>query len=220
MPSTFAVTISRQLGSGGSYIGREVARRLGYAYIDREILQLAAKELGVDEAALVDRRERLQTFWEKLATVFAVGAPDSVYTPPPYWVSDAQLIEIERRLILELAGRGPCVILGHGAFHLLRGQERLFNVFVHAPVAFRAERVMSVYHARNNDEALRMIENSDRERARFIENFTGRNWFDARSFHLTIDTSVVDFALAEEMIASMAVRLPEEGTWPWVNEPV
>ncbi len=66
MSSTVVITIARQLGSGGSYIGQLVARHLGYAYIDRQILQVAARELGVDEADIEGREEHLQTIWEKI----------------------------------------------------------------------------------------------------------------------------------------------------------
>ncbi len=205
MPATVVITIARQLGSGGSYIGQQVARRLGYACIDRQILQQAAKELGVEEAEIEGRDGRLQSFWEKLISVFTLGPPEGSYTPPPpNWVSDEELAEIERRLITELAAKGPCVVLGRGAFHLLRGRARLLNVMIHAPHEFRVERVMSIYHARSKAEAIQMIERSDQERCRYIRAFTGLDWFDARNYHLTIDTAKIDFATAEEMIASVA----------------
>ena len=214
------ITIARQLGSGGSYIGQKVAQRLGYAYIDRQILQQAAKELGVEEAVIEERDERLQGFWERVLTVFALGPPDGTYTPPPHLVSDTDLIETERRLIVQLATRGPCVVLGHGGFHLLRGRVRLFNVFVHAPLEFRVARVMSIYHAGSEDEAARLVERSDRERIRYIRTFTGRDWFDARNYNLAIDTGVIDFATAEQLIAALPEQLPQKNTWPWVRQPV
>lgn len=220
MQTNVSITIARELGSGGSYIGRLVANRLGYAYIDREILQMAAKELGVEEAELQPRRERLQTIWERLISVLAVGFPDGVYTPPPRCVTDEELIETERRLICELAVKGNCVVLGHGAFYLLRGRTRLLNVFVHAPLRFREERVMSVYHARNRMEAAEMIQRSDRERERYVRSFSGLDRFDARNYHLSIDTSLIDFTTAAHLIASMAEQLSENALWPWVNEPV
>lgn len=222
MPATMplVITVARQLGSGGSYIGRRVAQRLGYAYIDRQILQQAAIELGVEEAVLEDRDERLQGFWERLLTVFALGPPDGTYTPPPHLVTDADLIETERHLIPQLATRGPCVLLGHGGFHLLRDSARLFNVFVYAPMEFRVARVMSIYHAKSEDEAVRTIERSDHERRRYIQSFVGVDWFDARNYHLSIDTGMVDFSKAEQLIISLATQLPEEKNWPWVSQPI
>ncbi|MGC8490469.1 MAG: AAA family ATPase [Syntrophobacteraceae bacterium] len=220
MATASMITISRQLGSGGSYIGRLVANRLGYAFIDRQIIQQAARELGVEEAIVEDRDGRLQTFWEKLVEAFANGAPLGGYTPPPLnLVSDEELVDTEHRLITELAAKGPCVVLGRGAFHLLRGKGRLLNVMIHAPMRFRVERLRSIYHVKTGDEAVRMIERSDRDRLGYIRTLTDLDWFDARNYHLTIDTGQIDFATAEEIIASLAGQLPTEDEWPWVSEP-
>ena len=217
MPPHVVITVARELGSGGSYIGQQVARRLGYAYIDREILQQAAGELGLEETDLEGRDERVQSFWDRLISVFALGGVDGIYTPSPHWVSDEQLVETEHRLICEFAVKGPCVVIGRGGFHLLRGRAKLLNVFVHAPLSFRIQRVMSIYRVNSKREAAEMIDRSDQERARYIKLFSGFDQFDARNYHLTIDTGLVDFTTAEEMVASLAAGLREEGDWPWVN---
>jgi len=219
MPPPIVITVARELGSGGSYIGQQVARRLGYAYIDRQILQQAAGELGLEETELEDRDERVQSFWDKLISVFALGGVDGIYTPPQRWVSDEQLVETEQRLICELAVKRPCVVLGRGGFHLLRGRAKLLNVFVHAPLSFRIQRVMNIYRVDSKREAAEMIDRSDQERTRYIKSFTGFDQFDARNYHITINTGLVDFSTAEEMVASLAAGLREEGDWPWVNDP-
>ena len=221
MSESVVITIARQLASGGSYIGRLVANRLGYAYIDRQILEQAARELGVEEAEIANRDGRLQSFWEKTLASFAMGAPVGTYSPPPLrWITDEQLAEVSRRLIIELATREPCVVLGRGGFHLLRDRSRVLNIMVHAPLEFRVERAMNLYNARSKSEALKMIEQSDQDRRRYVRTFTGCDWFDSRNYHLTIDTGKVDFTTAEEMIVSLARRLPAVDTWPWAKEPV
>jgi cytidylate kinase len=202
MCQKLVITIARQLGSGGSCIAQSVARRLGYAFIDRQILQRAAEELGIEEAELEGREERTERLWEKMLSGFMI------YGPPPHWVIDTELAKVERRLITELAIKGPsCVILGHGAFQLLQGKVPLLNIMVHAPLPFRVERVMSIYHAENRDLAIKIIERSDEDRGRYIRAFTGQDWFDIRNYDLAIDTGAVDFAEAEEMIVSVACRL-------------
>ena len=65
-----------------------------------------------------------------------------------------------------------------------------------------------------------MIERLDHDRCRDIRAFTGLDWFDARNYHLTIDTGKVDFATTEEMIASIAGHLPADGACSWVDEPI
>lgn len=214
------ITIMRELGSGGSYVARQVAKRLGYAYIDQQILQEAAKELGCQEGELEDRDGRLQSFWEKLIAVFAMGAAEGVYTPPPRWISDELLIETQNRIVRELASKGPCVVVGRGAFYFLRGRAKLLNVFIHAPVDFRIRRIMSIYGAQNQKEAAEMIDRSDQERNRYTRFCTGLDRLDVRNYHLAIDMGVIDFATATEIIADMAEKLTEEGEWPWVQDPV
>ncbi len=213
------ITIMRELGSGGSYVALQAARQLGYAYIDQQILREAAKELGCHEAELENRDGRLQSFWEKLIDVFAMGAPEGIYTPPPHWISDERLIETENRLMRELASKGPCVVVGRGAFYILRGEEKLFNVFIHAPLSFRIRRVMGMYGAANEKEAAGMIDRSDQERNRHIRFSTGLNRLDVRNYHLSIDTGMIDFASAAEMIVNSARKATEEGDWPWVRDP-
>src|SRR5947207_6663552 len=77
------ITIARQLGSGGSYIGRLLAERLGFKYVDREVLRLAAQELRCDERELAAHAERVSSFWERVFRGFTLGAPDGPYSPPP-----------------------------------------------------------------------------------------------------------------------------------------
>jgi cytidylate kinase len=214
MSGTVVITIARQLGSGGSCIGQLVAKRLGYALIDRQILQLAARELRVEEAEVEDRQERLQSIWEKLVSSYAMASSHRIYRPFLCLLSDEQLAETERRIIIELAVKEPCVILGRGAFYLLRRKARLFNIMVHAPLRFRVERVMSIYSMRSKAEAIRMIERSDQDRHRYIRALTGLDWLDTRNYDLTINTGKIDFTTAEEMIAHLALRLPSVNERP------
>ncbi len=220
MPDPIAITITREMGSGGAYIAMQVARRLGYVYMDQQILQKAAGELGCDQGELEEREERLQSFWDKLIAVFAMGAPEGVYVPPPRWISDERLIETEKRLMRELAAKGPCVVVGRGAFYFLRGQAKLFNVFIHAPISFRIRRVMTIYGVKSEKEAAEMIDRSDQARNRYIRFCTGLHRLDARNYHLAIETGTIDFNSATEIIASMTQRMREEGDWPWVQDPV
>lgn len=199
------ITITRQLGSGGSYLGQRVARRLGYAYADRQILKQAAEKLAVDVEDLAYRDERVQSYWDRLFQVFYLGAPECAYTPPPLRVvTDEQLLAVEQRIIRDLAARGSCVIVGHGAFHLLKDRADVLSVFVHAAMEFRVARVRQVYRECSSDEARVLIERTDRDRENYIRTISGCLWHDARNYHLTIDSERVGFEEAERIIASIA----------------
>src|SRR6266403_3794685 len=67
------ITISRQMGSGGSYIGQVIAKKLGLKYVDREVLHLAAKEFGCDEETVEARSERISSFWERVLGGLSFG---------------------------------------------------------------------------------------------------------------------------------------------------
>ncbi len=195
------VTISRQFGSGGAYIGQSVAKRLGYEYIDREILRQAARYLGREEEALSGREERLTGFWESFFNAFAVGIPEAGYVPPPIRpVYDKDLFDAEAAIMNEMADRHNAVVVGRGGFHILKGRTGLANVFIHAPKEFRVKRAMDVYNIPAIEDAASLVEDMDRERGKFIRAMTGADWTDARNYHLSIDTGRVDFVSAEEMV--------------------
>lgn len=164
-----AVTIARQLGSGGSYLGHRIARRLGVVYLDREILYQTARALGVDAATLERREERVPGFWEQLVAGYALGSPEEHYVPPPIRPGlDDRFFQAEQQVMRRFAGAKDCVVVGRGGFHLLRGQARLVNVFVHAPRAFRLRRVVEFYRI-GSDEAGELINRTDGDREPFIQ---------------------------------------------------
>jgi cytidylate kinase len=205
------ITIARQLGSGGSYLAQRLAHRLGFVYLDHQILEQAARELDISDSELIRREERTQSFWAKLLEVFATGCPEDIQSPPSLrLISDDELIAAEHKVLLKLAARGSCVIVGRCAFHRLKGRARLINIFVHAERDYRIRRVMQVYHAPDPEAAEQMIDRTDNDRRRYVQKICGASWYDARNYHLTIDVSRIGFEAAEEMIVAMAERLMEQ----------
>ncbi|MEJ2168134.1 MAG: cytidylate kinase-like family protein [Desulfobacterales bacterium] len=207
----FHITIARQLGSGGSYLAQRLAHRLGFVYLDHQILEQAARELDISDSEMIRREERTQSFWAKLLEAFATGCPEDIQSPPSLrLVSDDELIAAEHKVLLKLASRGSCVIVGRCAFHRLKGRARLINIFVHAARDYRIRRVMQVYHAADPKAAEQMIERTDNDRRRYVQRISGASWYDARNYHLTIDISRVGFEAAEEMIVAIAERLMKQ----------
>jgi cytidylate kinase len=202
--STTVLTISRQLGSGGSYIGQEVARRLGMRYADREILQRAAAAAGVKESDLEGAEEKAAGFWHSVVHSFSLGGPDTTFVAPPLSaVYEEDVFKIESRIIREIASQFDTVIVGRAGFHVLVGHPGVVNVRVHARRAWRVERVMQVYRIEDTAEAEELVDRSDRQRASFIKTFTGRHWTDARLFDICLDTSSVGLELATEWVVEL-----------------
>ncbi|MCC7351161.1 MAG: cytidylate kinase-like family protein [Phycisphaerales bacterium] len=209
--SPWTVTISRQLGAGGAVVGQKLAARLGYLYLDREILRLAAEQIGTSEANLQRWDERLSSFWERLIDSLAVGPPEIAYAPipgPP--VRDAGLFAVESRIIEEIAQRRNVVSIGRGAFWTLREHPRLVRIFLHAPPAGRVGAVRGAFKLASDEEARAMIDRVDKEREKFIQGMTGRMMSDARNYDLSINTGCVGLETAVEL-AFEAVKAAQGG---------
>jgi len=209
MNAGVVIAISRQLGSGGAYVGREVAARLGYRYFDREIVRQAAAELRTDEELLAEREERVSNFWENLLRGMTLGVPEAGYVPPPIqMLYDEELFAAEALVMRKAAEKGNCVIVGRGGFHVLREKSNLVNVFLHADRKFRVRRVLEIYGIDTEEQAAARVETSDKERRKFLEVLSGCEWTDSRNYHLTVDTGMVGFPQAIEFICSLAFCSP------------
>jgi cytidylate kinase len=207
MSENIIVTISRQMGSGGSYVGKMVADRLGIRYIDREILRRLSAYLREDEKILAEREERICGFWERILHGFSYGVPEMGYVPPPLRIiPDEDFFAAEAKIIKELAENGSAVIVGRAGFHILKGKPNLIKVLLHAPREFRMERVMKIYGIAEYSSADELVFESDRQRSRFVKTFTDHDWMDASCYHLCIDTEAVGFPRTVEMIVSLAEK--------------
>ncbi|MEN6546698.1 MAG: cytidylate kinase-like family protein [Armatimonadia bacterium] len=194
------LTISRQLGSGGALIGRDLARRLGMPCYDREILQRAAEQFDVSEDVLEEEEERGKTFWQSLIESFAAGSPEGVYYPPPLRTpTEGELREVESTIITHIAKTQSAIIVGRGGRHVLQAHPRHISVFLHAAESFRLRRVQELYHV-SADEARDMLEESDHDRARYHASFSGADWVDARQYSLCFHVSSLGIAATADTL--------------------
>ena len=177
---TTVLAISRQLGSGGAFIGQTVAKRLGFHYVDRDILHQAAQMLGIDDADLEPLEERVESFWERLAPLFLFGVTGGPIMPPiPPQASGSALFAAESGIIQAVASRENAVIVGRGGAHVLSHHPGLVSVFVHAPEAFRVTLAMQTFGITEVDAATELVRRSDRQRAGFHKALTHHDWTDA-----------------------------------------
>lgn len=194
-----AITISRQLGSGGAYIGQKLAGQLGVLYLDREILSEAAQKLRISLEDLEPQDETKMPFWKSIVQMFAYDSPD-LYIPPEMNVpNDKDLYKAESEIIRKVAREHSAVIIGRGGSYLLREHPRHLSIFLHADQAVRQKRIEALYQL-SAVEAQKLIEKSDHERSRYIQGVAGADWNDARLYHLTIDTGRIDLDSAKDMI--------------------
>ncbi len=203
--STVVLAISRQLGSGGSYIGQGVARRLGLKYVDKEILQRAAEMLGRQDDDLEHLEERVATGWERITRHLSIGPPDAFFVPPrpASSVYEEDLFRIERQVIRQIASRENCVIVGRAGSFVLREHPGVVRLFVHAPEAWRVELLMKSMTGRSREELSDLVRRTDRDRARFVQAVCGCDWSNACHYDMTIDPARLGLDSAVDLVTTV-----------------
>jgi cytidylate kinase len=200
------VALSRQVGAGGAYVGQALSRQFGIRYVDREILQEAARILGRDHRELESLEERVSSLWDRMASVLSWGAPEAAYVPPPLpTLYEEDLFAVESGIIREIAAREDAVFVGRAATWVLRGSPGLISVFLHAPEAVRVGRVMRDYNLADEAAAYELLRRSDQQRSRFLQSLTGGSWFNLSHYHVTIDTGAVSLDEAADLVGRLLV---------------
>lgn len=206
------VTLARQLGCGGSYLGQSLADNLQIRCLDRDIVSRAARQLELDESELEQREERGCSFWERMLRGISVTPPEALYQPPVLpSVSDQQVFAAETEVMKEIAAQEDCVIVGRVASHVLPSHSGMVNIFLHAPLRFRIPRVREYYGAASDAQAREMITQSDETRSRFISQMLGRVWDDPRNYHLCVDTSALPLPELAEFLTDFIRRKTADG---------
>ncbi len=195
------VTLGRQLGCGGSYLGQCIADSLGIRCLDREIVSKAAESLQVDEADVLLREERGASFWERMLRGITTGPPEAVYLAPvPLSVSDRDLLSAETKVMQEIAAGESVVIVGRIARYVLPPHPGMVNIFLHAPTSFRVGRLIANGLATTEAEAKTLIERSDETRRLYISQMIGKEEYDARAYHLSLDTSALSLPETADLL--------------------
>ena len=174
------ITISREFGSGGRTVGKKVAEQLGIPCYDSELIQKIAEESGFAENYVKEAGEYVPGGF--LSSVLANRA----FGP----TNEDILWETQCRVIMELAEKGPCVIVGRCADYLLQNKADCLKVFIHADMAFRAKRIVEVYGEREQSPEQR-LRDKDKRRAAYHRFYTDMKWGDARGYDMTVKSDVL-----------------------------
>ena len=173
------ITISRAFGSGGHTIGQEVAKRLGIPFYDKELVDEVAKQSGFHADFIKEAGEYAPVSSSFLFSIAV--SPNPLSTMHTMSMAD-QLFVYQTNVIRNLAEKGPCVIVGRCADYILREREDALHVFIHADMAYRAERIVRLYGETKQTPDKRLAE-KDNKRKVYYKHYTNRNWGDAQNYH-------------------------------------
>ena len=201
------VTLGRQLGCGGSYLGQRIADTLQIRCLDREIVSKAAQSLQIDEADIAEREERGVPFWERMLRGITTGPPEALYqSPVTLSVTDRELLAAETSVMREIAAQEDCVIVGRIAAYVLPPHPGMVNLFLHAPERFRVQRLMENAQAATEAEARALIARSDETRRQYISQMIGKEEYDARYYHLCLNTSALPLPATADLLTDFVRR--------------
>ena len=186
------ITISREFGSGGRTIGRKVAEKLSIPCYDAELIQKIAEESGYTADYIKEESEYAPGGW--LSTVFTDRTMGLT--------NQDKLWSIQCRVIEELAQKGPCVIVGRCADYILRGKADCLNVFIHASMEKRAERIVNEYGERKERPEQR-LKDKDKRRAAYHRFYTDMKWGHAQNYHVCLDSGELGIGRCVELISQL-----------------
>lgn len=179
------ICIGRQYGSGGREIGEKLAEALQIPYYDKLLLEKAAQDTRISEQLLREEDERPARFGGVLSgNSFA----DTASMAHAFYSGSRAAYEAGRTAILDIAGQGPCVIIGRCASSILRGRDNVRSVFIYADDGNRLRRVMARNGLEEKD-AQRRIRKMDRMRKEYFDFYADTAWGQPESYDLMLSSS-------------------------------
>ena len=185
------ITISREFGSGGRFIGEEVAKKLGIAYYDKNIIGQIAEKSGlspeyIQENAELSPKKGLFAYAFSGRDITGKSVEDMVY-------------EAQRNIILELAEKEPCVIIGRNADYILKDWDDVLNVFIHGDMPEKIKRITGLYNVKEK-EAVKTMADTDKRRRTNYNFYTDQNWGKASNYTLCLNSSQLGYDRCEMII--------------------
>ena len=185
------ITISREFGSGGRFIGEEVAKKLGIAYYDKNIINEIAEKSGlspeyVQESAELSPKKGLFAYAFAGRDITGKSIEDIVY-------------EAQRKVILELADKESCVIIGRNADYILKDRDDVLNVFIHGDTPEKIQRITRLYNV-EEQKAVKMMVDIDKRRMANYNFYTNQKWGKADNYTLCLNSSQLGYDRCEKII--------------------
>lgn len=203
MGKRIVITIGRQFGSGGRETGMLLSKNLGLSFYDKELLEVAAKQSGMNPELFKNNDERPVNSLLYSLSINPYGVshvPGAEGLPIPQKLFLAQFDAIRK-----LAAKENCLFVGRCSDYVLRDDPDCVNVFIHAPLEFRITRIKERMEL-SSDQARDLILKTDKRRAAYYNSYAERKWGAVDSYHLALDSSRLGVEKAAEMIASFVMN--------------
>ena len=200
----FVITIARQYGSGGRTVGKMLAEKLGVSFYDKQIIQMASDESGID-VKLFGQVEEGSSVKACLFNKTGLFKGDLIAPDQKGFVSDENIFNYQAKIATDLAEKESCVIVGKCADYVLKDRKNVVSIYIEAPRAFCLERTMQRMKV-SADVAAATIENTDKYRADYYKYYTkGNYWTNPVNYDMTLNSEKVGIAGCVKMIEEYLV---------------
>ena len=204
MMKKMIIAIGRENGSGGREIGRHLAQQLDIPFYDKELVDQVALESGFAPKFVEEHGEHSpgsSLFSYAFAPQGVPGVMNGLSTADFLW-------NIQCNVILQLADKGPCVIVGRNADYILKDRQDALHVFVFADIPYRADRIVRLYGESEKAPEARLQEKDKRRRVNY-QHYTGRTWGMSQNYNLCLDTGVLCIEQCVDIIYGVVEKSKE-----------
>lgn len=184
------ITISREYGSGGRYVGKLIADKLGIKLYDKEFVEKVAKETGLSEE-YIENNEQKRDILESLKNGYYSGLDNS-----------DELFIKESELIKQVAQEESCVIIGRCANFILKDKENVIKVFIYSNMEDKIKRATKIYGL-NAKKAEKEIKRIDKLRANHYKYYTESEWSDNSNYDICINSDTFGVEKTADLICEM-----------------
>lgn len=174
------ITISREYGSGGHYVGELLAKRMGINFYDKNLINLISKKSGLS-------KEYVEANSQKLASFKYIDN------------NDDRIFIAEEKVIKDLAKKESCVIVGRCADYILKDNKDAIKVFLYSSSQDKVKRAVKYYNL-EEDKALKEINKINSERAKHYKYYTNRDWYDFANYDIALNVDYLGVEKTAELL--------------------
>ena len=174
------ITISREYGSGGHYVGELLAKRMGLNFYDKNLINLISKKSGLS-------KEYVEANNQKLASFKYIDN------------NDDRIFIAEEKVIKDLAKKESCVIVGRCADYILKDNKDTIKVFLYSSSQDKVKRAVKYYNL-EEDKALKEINKINSERAKHYKYYTNRDWYDFANYDIALNVDYLGVEKTAELL--------------------
>ena len=195
----YVITISRQFGSMGRSIAKELSENLGIEFLDRDIVEATAKRMGLPVSVISDEEESMKSTFFRRQYPLGMGMSS---------LKD-EIFYTQKNIIRDFAAKGSCIIVGRCADYALEENPNVLSIFIKADMQDRIRRIAKLYDL-SDAKAKDKITKIDKQRASYYNYYTSKRWGEVDSYDLCLNSSVFGIDGTVDMI-KQAIEVKEAG---------